>query len=113
MVHINPVIQFFGIVADILAVFAMIYIVIVLKFVQRKFAKSEVLLQFERKKRDEIFQQSLFILAISILFRFLIENGDAFDIFGENTLTGMYIASKLFLVIFAIMIIRTTKATKH
>ena len=113
MTDINPVIQFFGIVADILSIAAIIYVVTVLKLLQRKFAKSELLLQFERKKRDETFQQSLFILAISILFRFLIENGEAFDIFGENTLTGMYIASKIFLVLFAIMIIRTTKETKH
>ncbi|MFC1753034.1 hypothetical protein ACFL96_06525 [Thermoproteota archaeon] len=113
MAHINQVIQFFGIVADILVVSAIIYVVIVLKLLQRKFSKSEVLLQFERKKRDDIFQQSLFILAIAILFRFLMENGDAFLLFGDNVMTALYIASKIFLVLFVIMIMRTTSETKH
>ncbi|MBU0461413.1 MAG: hypothetical protein KJ574_02380 [Nanoarchaeota archaeon] len=113
MAYLNPVLAFFGIVADILVIAAIVYVVIVLKFAQRRFEKSDVLLQFERKRRDEIFQQSLFILAVSILFRFIEENGDTFGLFNNAVLNALFIAQKLFLIFFVLMIMRTTGATKH
>ena len=39
---LNQVVQFAGIVADILTILAIIYVVMVLKFTQRKFQKSDV-----------------------------------------------------------------------
>lgn len=113
MTHVNEIIQFFGIVTDIFAVSALIYTVIVLKFAQRKFEKSDMLIQLERKRRDKIFQQGIFILAVSILFRFIIENGEEFEVISESAINGIYIAHKVFLIIFAIMMIKTTTATKH
>jgi len=113
MVHVNQVAQFFGIVADILAVAALMYVVIVIKLAEAKFQKADVLLQFERKRRDEIFRQAMLILAISILFRFLMENGEAFALFSVTVTTVLYLLHKIMLVLFVFMIMRTTRETKH
>jgi hypothetical protein len=109
--HLTP--SIIAITIDVISMGLIAYVIYVIKSADAHYLKSNLTLQYERFKRDKIFQKALLIVLFSMIFSVLSAAGEIFGLFNITfTQIAEVIHTTLFLF-FVIYLLNAARVTIH